>query len=218
MAARRKRSGARSSAQVAAQKKAAAASAAARRRTAGTKAKGAHTAEYLGYKGTGTTKVGAARAARKRFNSYTARAYGIKGGDAAYHSQVMREGRRIEQGKAKNAQGLSGPKALGSRRRSVQGIESTGTRMQRARAKRERVGAYDKAFAKSVDAKNARNRARQNANRAKHGVAPVGHTKGDLAGKKVKVKLTPSQRHGSGTGLTSAYRYTKTQLKKRGDH
>lgn len=35
-------------------------------------------------------------------------------------------------------------------------------------------------------------------------------------GKKVKKKLTPSQKHGSGTGLSSAFRYTPTAVKKRG--
>lgn len=211
----------KSNAQIAAAKKNLEAARAARS-ARGKAAKGTAAQQFSatvgGFTKTGATPLKAHRAAAKRFNSYTARAYGIKGGDAAYHSQTMREGRMIEQGKMKNAQGKSGPMALGSRRHSVQGIESTGTRMQRARAKRERVGAYDKDFAKRVDAKNARNKARQAANRAKYGVPMPGTKKGDLSGTKVKVKLTPSERHGSGTGLTSAYRYTKSRQKKTGDH
>lgn len=160
---------ARSAKQVAAQKKAAKASAAARKSAAGQKAKAntAFTRTSAGFTGTGRTPVLAKRAANKKLNSYTAKAYGIKGGDAAYHSDNMRKGRQIEQGKLKNAQGLSGPTALGSRRRSVQGIESTGTRTQRVRAKLARVGAYDKDFAKSVKEKNARNKARMKAKRVK---------------------------------------------------
>jgi hypothetical protein len=150
----------RSAAQIAGQKKAALASAKARSAKAGSKGVGSvkksesklpsgatktgkvYTVSLVGgkYVGTGRTKVLAHRAAAKKENAYTARAYHIKGGDAAYHSEQMRRGRRIEQGKELNAQGKTGPDALGSRRHSVGGVESTGTRTQRRRAFRARTG------------------------------------------------------------------------------
>lgn len=160
MAKRRGASKPRSAAQIAGQKKAAMASARARSAKAASKGSGSvkasaskmpsgatkppatHTASLIGgkYVGTGRTKVLAHRSAAKKLNAYTARAYGIKGGDAAYHSQNMREGRKIEKGQLKNVRGETGPNALGSRRRSVGGVESTGTRTQRRRAFRARTG------------------------------------------------------------------------------
>lgn len=154
----------RSAAQIAAQHKAAAASAKARKAKGGGAnnasadkkssasskstpmrnhdAPGKVTVSMMGgkYVGTGKTKLEAHLRAKDKINAYTARAYGIKGGDRAYHSEQMRTGRRIEQGKQKNAQGKTGPTALGSRRHSVGGVESTGTRTQRKRAFRARTG------------------------------------------------------------------------------
>lgn len=144
--------GARSAAQVAAQKKAAAASAAARKKGAASKAaankKFTRSSMDGKYTGQGRTPVLARRAVNKKENAYTAQAYGIKGGDAAYHSQQMREGRQVEKAKGKGAFGARGNSS------------ATMTRAQRMAEKKSRIGAYTPGYAAKINAKTAKNKAR----------------------------------------------------------
>ena len=142
MAARKRRSGARSSAQVAAQKKAAAASAAKRKKAAGS---------------SNVTKV--------QFGGPKSTATWNKRQESLAPSTLMK--------KYKGA---------------LKGISTARTAAGRAHSEKK-AETYWNAYQKAKKA---------------------------TQGTKIKTKLTPSQKHGSGTGLTSAHRYLPSNVKKRG--